>query len=166
MTAHSETSSRRLRRSDLALLVFLLVVAAAGYLLAQRQQAQAPVTLPPSTCDINFGPCRVDLPGGGSLQLAIDPHPAPTLRPFRVDLRLDGITAERVWLEVNGASMDMGQQQIVLAPLADQPGRYQGTLTLPVCTTGPMIWRATVRSEAGAGGRALAVPFDFAAGGH
>lgn len=158
-------SARGLRRSDLVLLLFLLAVAGAGYLLARQQQNQTPLTLAPSGCDINFGPCRIELPGGGSLQLAITPHPAPTLRPFSIDLRLEGLAPGRVWLELNGASMDMGMQQIALVPVPGHTGRYQGTATLPVCTTGPMIWRATVRSDAGAGSRALAVPFDFAAGG-
>ena len=165
MPEHPSTRqpSRRLRRSDLALLAFLLAVAGAGYLLAKQQQAQAPLSLAPASCDINLGPCRVELPGGGSVQLGIDPHPAPTLRPLAIDLRLDGVTPSRVWLELNGASMDMGQQQIALTPMPGMAGRYQGTATLPVCTTGPMVWRAVVRSE---GERALAVPFDFTAGGH
>ncbi len=60
--------------------------------------------------------------------------------PIRV--RLDNMTADSLIVDFEGLEMYMGVVRTQLLPNAQ--GVYQGTITLPECGTGKMLWRSRV----------------------
>jgi hypothetical protein len=145
----------------LAALAFCLLMAA-GYVFSSGGgwRAQGDVTLPLSTCDLNWGPCHTALPDGSKLTVEISPRPMTVLRPLTVRLIWPGDKAARVYFAVSGVEMTMGVNQTLLREIG--AGHYLGQITLPVCVTGPMRWRAEFIIEDGQG--RLVLPFEFDSG--
>lgn len=131
-----------------------------GYWLGPRLAPARDLTLPVPACDLNQGPCRVALPGGGHLVAEISPWPIPVLKPLSVKVSLEGYEASAVLLDFSGVEMDMGFNQVSLE--AGPLGQFSGRGNLPVCVTGRMRWQASFILQ-GPGGR-LAVPFHFDSG--
>jgi hypothetical protein len=142
-----------------ALALCLLLVA--GYVFSGRVwRVQGDVTLPLSTCDLNRGQCHVALPDDSKLTVEISPRPITALRPLSVRLVWQEGEAERMYFDVTGVEMDMGVNRTRLRET--DSGYYLGQITLPVCVTGPMRWRAEFIVE-GKQGR-LVIPFEFDSG--
>jgi hypothetical protein len=146
-------------RSRLIDLAIVLAIALIG-VVTWRLQPKADVSLPPSDCDLNRRSCSAELPGGGHLELSVDPRPIPTLRPLKLRLRLSGVEPTKAEMDFAGVAMNMGYNRPELKRV--QPGRYEGETTLPACVSGSMEWQATVLIDAG--GKVLSVPFRFGAG--
>ena len=146
---------------DLAILAAVIALGGLGYTLAPLLTPQSDVAAPLADCDLNAGPCRTDIPGGGSLEFSISPHPVPALKPLTLEARISGIEARKVEVDFTGIDMKMGFNRPVLSP-GNAPGRFTGQGNLPVCITGTMTWQATVLVESG--GRSIAVPFRFSSG--
>lgn len=146
---------------DLAILGAVIALGGLGYALAPLLSPKTDVALPLSECNLNAGPCRAELPGGGRLEFSIAPHPVPALKPLTLEARVDGIKADKVEVDFAGVDMKMGYNRPLLAA-AGAPGRFSGQGNLPVCVTGTMIWQATVLVESG--GKNIAVPFRFETG--
>lgn len=108
-------------------------------------------------CNLQQGPCAASLPEGGRLELSITPRPLLPLKPLTVEVAITGPRPQQVEIEFTGVEMSMGLNRVVLVGGAD--GRFGGTANLPVCTTGRMLWQATVRIDSG--GRQFALPFRF-----
>ena len=148
---------------DVAIALALASVVVVGYKLAPRllpRSAPTPVT--PVACDLNASPCAAELPHGGRVELAITPRPIPLVRPLTVSARVTGIEAERVDIEFSGVDMDMGDNRATL--VAEGAGgtsdhTYRASAMLPVCVSGRMDWRATLRVRSG--GRESALAFVF-----
>ena len=154
------TQSRRPILFDLSIIAVLAAIAAVGYRLSPLLLPKADVTVMPAPgCDLHRQSCLVDLPGGGTVELSITPHPIPVIKPLRIDATLTGLTADNVELDFAGATMNMGYNRVALQ--AAQPGRYSGQATLPVCVTGRMKWVATLMVASGR--RHIAIPFHFEA---
>jgi len=154
------TDSRRPLLVDLTIVLVLAAIAVVGYRLSPLLLPKADLTVTPAPdCDLHRQTCRVDVPGEGTIELTITPHPIPVVRPLVVEAALSGVPADQVQIDFAGATMDMGYNRITLAPA--QPGRYTGRATLPVCVTGRMAWLATLMIESR--GRHIAVPFHFEA---
>jgi nitrogen fixation protein FixH len=100
-------------------------------------------------CDLNRGPCRRQLPGGGSLTLEIAPWPVRTMRELEFTVRLAcakppcAVTGVSVSLTMPG--MYMGENSVVLAP-AQEPGFYRGRGTIVRCPSGRSLWQAKVQA--------------------
>ena len=140
-------------------LLLIALVVVVGYKLSPLLLPKADVTVQPDPgCDLNRAACRVALPGGGQLELRMNPRPIPMVRPFQVEVKLEGINAARVEVDFAGIEMNMGLNRIELA--AGAAGVHAGEATLPVCITGQMDWQATVLVESG--NQRIAVPFRFA----
>lgn len=140
-------------------LLLIALVVVVGYKLSPLLLPKADVTVQPDPgCDLNRAACRVALPGGGQLELRMNPRPIPMVRPFQVEVKLEGINAARVEVDFAGIEMNMGLNRIELA--AGAAGVHAGEATLPVCITGQMDWQATVLVETGS--QRIAVPFRFA----
>lgn len=77
--------------------------------------------------------------------------------PIRV--RLDNMTADSLIVDFEGLEMYMGVVRTQL--IANAPGVYQGTITLPECGTGKMLWRA--RAIINNGTSSEGIKFDFRA---
>lgn len=140
-------------------LLLIALVVVVGYKLSPLLLPKADVTVQPDPgCDLNRAACRVALPGGGQLELRMNPRPIPMVRPFQVEVKLEGINAARVEVDFAGIEMNMGLNRIEL--VAGAVGVHAGEATLPVCITGQMDWQATVLVETGS--QRIAVPFRFA----
>lgn len=140
-----------------ALLAIALTVTAAVKLRPLLNPPQE-ISLPPNTaCDLHQGPCASPLPGGGSVELAIEPRPIPVLKPLRLQVRLTGSKASSVEVDFAGVDMNMGFNRPRLEPGKD--GLFTGQATLPVCVRDRMAWQATVLVESE--GKRIAAPFRF-----
>jgi periplasmic copper chaperone A len=147
---------------DAALIVTLIVIVLVGYRYADQLRPGADHSLPSmgleAGCNLHQAPCSVALPQGGRLALSISPHPIPLAKPLQIEVTLEGATADKVELDLNGVTMEMGYNRISLTPVAGA-NRYIGESSIPVCVTGRMEWRATVILEHD--GKRLAAPFIF-----
>ena len=157
----SDQPAFRWRRSDLALAALLLTLLVGGYFAAQYFTAHGEQNLPLSSCDLNRQDCLLELPGGGSLSLAMTPKPAPTLQPISLHVAITGRSVQSVAVDLGGAEMEMGHNRPQLTALGN--GRFTGQATLPVCVTGRMLWQATLLLDTGHG--VIAAPFRFTTGG-
>lgn len=140
--------------SLIALLCFGLLIALAHHLAPLLQPASETLLVP--DCDLQRQRCSADLPGVGTVSLEISPRPIAPLHPFILDVAAPALATPSS-VEFTGVNMDMGLNRVELKMLA--PGRYQGSGSLPVCTSGRMEWRATVLIEHA--GRRFALPFRF-----
>ena len=145
----------------LTVLVLLLVVALLGAVVWKAwpllfPQAQQVAQVVPG-CDLHHGPCVARFDTGGSVTLSITPRPVAMLAPLALEVRLDGLAAERVELDFQGREMFMGYNRRQL--MTQEPGLYRGEGVLPMCVTDWMTWEATVLIETDEG--LLAAPFAF-----
>ena len=142
------------------LLIALVVVV--GYKLSPLLLPKADLTVRPNpACDLQRQACAVRLPGGGSVELELAPHPIPLVRPFEVRVGTAGFAPERIAIDFAGSEMNMGYNRIDLPMLSD--GRHGAEATLPVCVTGHMDWQATLLIDTA--GERIAIPFRFVSGG-
>ena len=146
--------------ADIAILIAVIALGAAGYWLAPLLLPKTDVSLPLSACDLNAGPCTIDLPDGGKVEVAIDPRPIPALKPLRLLALTSGARIEKIEIDFAGVDMKMGYNRPQLENLGD--GRFAGQGNLPVCISGSMPWEATVLVDTGRG--IIAAPFRFEAG--
>lgn len=138
----------------LAVALGMLLIAVVGY----QWLPKADVLLPPVVnCRLDQQACGADLPGGGRLDISIEPHPIPTTQPLQVAVAVSGLKPAGVEVDFTGIGMNMGYNRPRLEAVGG--GRYAGQATLPVCITGTMAWQATVLVEAGR--QIISVPFRF-----
>ncbi len=150
--------NKKLLIDAIGILAIALVVVV-GYKLSPLLLPKADVTVQPDPgCDLNRAACRVALPTGGQLELRMNPRPIPMVKPFQVEVKLEGVSAARVEVDFAGIDMNMGLNRIEL--VSGVSGLHAGEAALPVCITGQMDWQATVLVETG--GQRIAVPFRFA----
>lgn len=143
------------------LLIALIVVV--GYKLSPMLLPKADVTVMPEPgCDLHHGACSVRLPGGGKAELSSSVRPIPMVKPFQIEVKLEGIDAQQVEVDFTGIDMNMGLNRPQL--VAQGNGLYRAQASLPVCITGAMDWQATVLIETGS--QRIAIPFRFAGGAH
>lgn len=150
------------RRKLLALVSGLTVslVIVVGYKLSPFLFPPADIqVLPESSCDLQRAGCAVTLPGG-KIDFEFLRRPIPLARPFQVSLTTVGIDPSKIELDFAGVEMDMGYNRTVLKSAGD--GRYLAEITIPVCVTGQMKWRATVIVHTR--GQRLSIPYEFITG--
>lgn len=138
------------------MLIALLIVV--GYKLSPQLLPTADLNLlPDPQCDLQHANCRVDIPGGGSIELDMGRQPIPLVRAFAVQVTTHDLATDRVEVDFTALDMNMGRNRITLA---DQGGgRHLGQATLPVCITGSMRWQATILVARGR--QRLAIPYRF-----
>ncbi|MBI2308144.1 MAG: hypothetical protein HYU78_12660 [Rhodocyclales bacterium] len=142
---------------DVLVLAALAALGIAGYRLAPLLTPKSDIALPLSTCDLGKSPCAIALPGGGRVEVAIDPRPIPALKPLKLLAVASGGEVRKVEIDFAGVDMKMGFNRPRLEPMGD--GRFTGQANLPVCLTGKMLWEATVIVETA--GALVAAPFRF-----
>lgn len=144
---------------DLIGLLLIALIVLIGYKLSPLLLPKADLTVEPDpACNLQEGPCSVDLPNGGSLRFSVGTRPIPLVKPF--ELRVEAANARNVLVDFAGVDMDMGFNRPTLAERS--PGVFTGEATLPVCVTGRMTWQATILLDT-ANAR-VAVPFRFVTG--
>jgi len=143
---------------DLIGVLLIALVVVVGYKLSPLLLPKSDLVVEPDpACDLQRGPCRVALPDGGSVELAMGSLPIPLVRPFEARITTEGVTPTRVEVDFSGVDMNMGYNRPRFAERGH--GVYAAEVTLPVCITGQMEWQATVLIEAG--GRRIAIPHRF-----
>ena len=148
---------------DVIGILAIALVVLVGYKLSPLLLPTADVTVQPdAACDLHRVACEVALPGGGKMTLRMQPQPIPMVKPFQVEVKLDGVSASRVEVDFSGVDMNMGLNRVELS--ARSAAIYVAEATLPVCITGQMDWQATVLLETA--GQRIAVPFRFTSSSH
>ena len=146
---------------DAAIVLALLMTAAAGYWLSPFLLPKADMTATPMAgCDLHRQPCVAVLSGGGrnaTIELSVTPRPIPMIRPLRLKVTVTGIEARKIEVDFAGKDMNMGYNRPAL--VSEEPGRFIGQTTLPVCVTGEMAWKITVLVETDR--ERIAAPFLF-----
>lgn len=143
------------------LLIALVVVV--GYKLSPMLLPKADVVVNSDpTCNLQRGPCSVELPEGGSVELLMGTLPIPLVKPFEARVTTQGFAPSRVEVDFAGVDMNMGYNRPQFAHRGN--GLHTAEVTLPVCITGQMEWQATVLIETGS--QRLAIPFRFVSGSH
>jgi hypothetical protein len=143
------------------LLIALVVVV--GYKLSPLLLPQADVVVQPDpACNLQRQGCRVVLPSGAGIELAMGTRPVPMVKPFMVEVTASGFAPQRVEVDFAGVDMNMGLNRPQL--MARGNGLFTAEATLPVCITGAMDWQVTVLVEHG--GERIAIPYRFSAGSH
>jgi hypothetical protein len=143
-----------------AAIIFLVIALAitAAIKLSPLLNPPQEISLPLNTaCDLHQGPCATSLPGGGRVELSLEPRPIPVLKPFKLQVRATGFKAGSVEVDFAGVDMKMAFNRPRLVPGKD--GLFTGEATLPVCVRDQMAWQATVLVESD--GKRIAVPFRF-----
>jgi hypothetical protein len=108
-------------------------------------------------CDLRAGPCSSDLPGGGRVTFAITPDDIPVIKPLTLDVRVEGVDASSVEIDLQGVDMNMGFNRPKLSKRTE--GHFSGPGMIPVCVRDAMEWEAKVLVASDEG--LIAAPFRF-----
>lgn len=139
-------------------LLFLALAGVATYkvwpLLNPKLAEVAPLE---SGCDLRAGPCTGVLPGGGRITFGISPRSIPVIEPLQFDVKLEGLDASAVEVDLQGVDMNMGFNRPRLQMAGE--GHYAGKAIIPVCVRNAMEWEARVLVSTDKG--LVAAPFRF-----
>jgi hypothetical protein len=148
---------------DLIGILLIALVVVVGYKLSPLLLPRADVVVHPDpACNLQRQACRVALPSGASIELAMGTRPVPMVKPFMVEVTASGFTPQRVEVDFAGIDMNMGLNRPQLAARGN--GLFTGEATLPVCITGAMDWQVTVLIDHGS--ERIAIPYRFSSGSH
>ncbi len=139
----------------------MAVLLAVGYRYAPQLLPVSDITIQPDgACDLQRSACRARLPDGGSVSIQLSPAPIPLAKPFSIEVFTQGAAIDSIEIDFAGEDMNMGLNRFALTS-SDQT-RFVATVTLPVCVSGKMAWKATLLLKQGR--QRIAVPFHFASG--
>jgi hypothetical protein len=96
-------------------------------------------------CDLQVGPCKQPLPGGGEVTLAVGPRPARAMRDleFTVTFAPASVAVGAdVAVALSMPGMYMGETRAVLAPFGE--GVFRGKGVVVRCASGRRDWSADV----------------------
>ena len=138
----------------LTIAILLIPLAVSFYLSISDSHSDVSAPLD-RACDLQRGPCQSAFPNGAKVWLSIEPRPIHALKPLQIRVRLQGIEAQSVAVDIRGVNMNMGFNRPPLKRTA--AGEYTGSWVLASCGQEHMAWEATVIIEAK--GEKLAAPF-------
>lgn len=144
---------------DAAILLALCVIGYTGYRVAPLLHPKTDLALPLSACNVGEGPCTARLPDGGEIELSVEPRPIPVLKPLHIEATVRSTGVRSVEVDFAGTQMQMGYIRPRLERQSDDPSRFAGQTSLPVCITGTMEWEATLLVDTGR--TLVAAPFRF-----
>lgn len=96
-----------------------------------------------ATCDLDRSACSTSIKDQ-TITLDIQPKPIRVARMLNVRVKLTGIQAEKVELDIAGQNMYMGYNRVTLTPVTGQPHLYEGQSMLAFCTNDKMDWHLSV----------------------
>ena len=141
-------------RSALSLQVAVIILVIAGLaavlFLPQLLQNTPPTSriLPTAPeCNLNTSPRCLAGDGNHSIEIRFDDNNFQSMKPMPVEVHLNDLPADQVMIDLQGQDMYMGLNQVMLSPSPTQSGLWVGELTLAVCTTGEMTWKASVITQ-------------------
>jgi len=100
---------------------------------------------PLPSCDLQAGPCKQPLPGGGEVTLAVGPRPARAMRDLEFTVTFAPASAAAgadVAVALSMPGMYMGETRAVLAPFGE--GVFRGKGIVVRCASGRRDWSADV----------------------
>lgn len=106
-------------------------------------------------CDLNKGACTSSV-NGTEITLSVSPHPIPIARPLGIEVNMNGLTAQKIELDISGVNMYMGYNRVALT--STQSGQFVGTSMLAFCTLEKMVWQLTLMIHQPDGSQ-IQVPF-------
>ncbi len=142
-----------------AVLLIAAITIAALYIRQQsdaRSEIEA-IAVPEAACDLQQGPCIARFPDGSGVTLSIQPLPIQGLKPLRIQVQTEGISAQSMEVDFQGIGMNMGYNRPRLEKQSE--GRFTGEGMISVCVLERMHWEATVLAETDQG--LVAAPFRF-----
>jgi hypothetical protein len=142
-----------------AVLIGLGLVLYLPNLVEKDNQAPA-LKLTHPDCSLNNGEC-VAKQDQQEIALEIKSETIRSATPMLFEVTLNNIKANQVMLDLKGKEMFMGLNQVMLEPVSGDPNRWQGEVTLAVCTTGEMVWVSSVVLEKD--GKKTQADFEFTA---
>lgn len=129
----------------LGLLFVALTLLVAGKLAVPRPAVPV-AALPPAACDLQREVCRLSLPDGGSVELAVAGPAIRPSQPFvlighsdRRDVRLLELAIRGIEQDVSGAPRPFQRSG---------NGFFRTDASLPLCTLSRMTWQLSVLIEA------------------
>jgi hypothetical protein len=142
------------------IILIMAILGVIGYKLAPTLLPNSDLTLAAKFCDPGRSVCSSTIPDGGRLEFSISPQPIRPLQTLNLDVRLDGLKAERIEIDFDGSQMKMGYNRPLLSGSNEH---FTGQTMLPVCITGSMEWTATIFVTTHS--RLIAIPFNFTVAG-
>ena len=100
------------------------------------------VKLPKEECDLHVKECSITLKDGSKITLEIIPKSIPLMKPITFKAKTEGIELNSLEVKVYATNMNMGFHEFLLKKTAKN--LYTGSVTLPTCVVGNMIWDANI----------------------
>lgn len=142
----------------LSAVLIAILIGAAYYKteLARKSQVISMLEADKS-CDLHKDACKLALPGGGEVVLAIEPRPIPLVKSIDIRVTTRSIAPEAVAVDFKGTTMNMGPNNVKLT--TQENGIHTGKGMLPVCIRNRMEWQADVYLQTSEG--IIVAPFIF-----
>ncbi|WP_415903938.1 hypothetical protein ACMXYW_10030 [Neptuniibacter sp. QD48_55] len=132
------------------LIIFVIIIGLGSVIyLPQLLQETPPHTrqlLTAPECDLHQGKC-IAADDNQQVELSIVAEEISSSKPLLFDVTIENIAAEQVLVDLQGKSMYMGVNQTLLTKIPGTDNRWQGSITLPICTTGKMTWVSSIKIE-------------------
>ena len=132
------------------LIIFVIIIGLGSVIyLPQLLQETPPHTrqlLTAPECDLHQGKCLA-ADDNQQIELSIVAEEISSSKPLLFDVTIENIAAEQVLVDLQGKSMYMGVNQTLLKKIPGTDNRWQGSITLPICTTGKMTWVSSIKIE-------------------
>lgn len=132
------------------LIIFVIIIGLGSVIyLPQLLQETPPHTrqlLTAPECDLHQGKC-IAADDNQQVELSIAAEEISSSKPLLFDVTIENIAAEQVLVDLQGKSMYMGVNQTLLTKIPGTDNRWQGSITLPICTTGKMTWVSSIKIE-------------------
>lgn len=142
--------------SVLALIGFaLLGFQLQNWLLGSANVSRAQID---ENCDLHQTPCTSTFDNGSTATLTITPNSIPLLQPLRFEIKLEGIKASSIHMNLIGLNMNMGINQTTLATTDNI--YFGGGMPLPICSIKRMEWEAQAKITT-LDNKVLLAPFHF-----
>ncbi|WP_415900743.1 hypothetical protein [Neptuniibacter sp. QD48_11] len=132
------------------LIIFVIIIGLGSIIyLPQLLQETPPHTrqlLTAPECNLHQGKCLA-ADNNQQVGLSIVAEEISSSKPLLFDVTIENIAAEQVLVDLQGKSMYMGVNQTLLTKIPGTDNRWQGSITLPICTTGKMTWVSSIKIE-------------------
>lgn len=144
------------------LIIFVIIIGLGSVIyLPKLLQETPPHTRQLQTvpeCNLHHEQCKA-VSNEQQIELSIVAEEISSSKPLQFEVTLDNIDAQQVMVDLQGKSMYMGINQTLLTKVSDTQNRWQGNITLPICTTGKMTWVSSIQIEEQ--GQIIKADFEF-----
>lgn len=132
-----------MKRIGLAFVVLVLgVLGGVSYNLLTQRSSVPQLLTTVANCQLEQATCQASDSLKHQVEVTLSPKPVPVMETVQLQTKLSNFTdVTSIKVTITGVNMFMGYQYADLKP---QNGQWQGTFTLPICTTQHMQWLAQV----------------------